>query len=687
MNIFIRCIFLMLGLVAYFTNFAQSNTTIYDLLTQLRLAEADTTRMDIYIQLANVYIQDEKNADKALNYANLALILANNYEEQKRQLLALDKLLQVHQKLQPDLAKSLAFLEEMQGIQNATTSAQEQAIILGHEGKLAIQLDNYPKAQQAFVQQLALYEQLQFQEGIAQVNYDLGALFSSQNAFEEALIYFNKSLEVYHSLQDIRNSIKALNALGRAYGQMGDFAKNLQYCSEALTLAQTTDNEQLTANINANIGYAYQHLNKPIEALRYLTVAHEMSEEIDDFALLAKTANEMGNIYLQLCELDKARQHLEQAEQLEKEHLESTVLRKAIHQSFYEFHDELGNRDTALWYLQNLITIKDALHDEERMQQLITNQIKYETQLKEEENKQLKARELEQKMVIQNQKIQNYVLLIIVLFVLSIAVVLWNLFKRKRSYNETLQAEVNKRTAQLEEMNKELVASNEKLEQSNNELERFAYIASHDLKTPLRSIISFLGLIERKIRKYNDETLGEYLRFARDNARQMHYLIQDVLEFSRVDTKDSPTEEVNLNDALIHVVQNLQEDMQSKQANVFVEEMPTVQANNVHVLQLFQNLIGNGIKYNQSSRPKVFVGHQKKGKSHIFYIRDNGIGIAPEFHEQIFEMFKRLHTKEVYAGTGIGLALCKKIVLGWGGDLWLKSEEGKGTTFYFSVPV
>ncbi|RMG78848.1 MAG: hypothetical protein D6714_17315 [Bacteroidetes bacterium] len=298
----------------------------------------------------------------------------------------------------------------------------------------------------------------------------------------------------------------------------------------------------------------------------------------------------------------------------------------------------------------------------------------------------MRQRELENKITIQNQRLQNYVLLIIIIVVLSASVILLNAFQRKKAYNKLLELEVQKRTGELAESNRELKNFNVKLEQSNNELERFAYIASHDLKSPLRNVISFLNLIERKLKDTSDKDIQEYLRFATDNARQMYNLIQDVLEYSRVSEKEVPVEKVDLNDSLMLVLQNLKEEMQSKQAVVFSKPLPVIEANSVHVLQLFQNLIGNGIKYNHSRKPKVVLNHRMDSANHVFSVIDNGIGISQEYHDQIFQMFKRLHTKEEYPGTGIGLALCKKIIDNLGGKIWLESTPGKGTTFHFSIP-
>jgi two-component system, chemotaxis family, sensor kinase Cph1 len=266
---------------------------------------------------------------------------------------------------------------------------------------------------------------------------------------------------------------------------------------------------------------------------------------------------------------------------------------------------------------------------------------------------------------------------------------LYQSLKRKKAYNEILGKEVQRRTEELRLSNDSILQTNKKLEQSNSELERFAYIASHDLKSPLRNIISFMNLIQRKLKNTEDKDIKEYLRFVTENATQMNVLIQDVLEFSRLDTEASTLriEKIDLNDTLMLAVQNLQENLQQSGGEIVSSKLPIIHANSVHFLQLLQNIVGNGLKYNQDEKPIVTIKHKELNNQHILSIHDNGIGIAPQYHDQIFEMFKRLHTKEEYKGTGIGLAICKKIVGSFNGKIWIESEVGKGSTFFISVPI
>jgi PAS domain S-box-containing protein len=224
------------------------------------------------------------------------------------------------------------------------------------------------------------------------------------------------------------------------------------------------------------------------------------------------------------------------------------------------------------------------------------------------------------------------------------------------------------------------------LEISNAELERFAYVASHDLQEPLRMVSSFLHLLEKKMEGQLDESTKQYIEFAVDGADRMKKLIQDLLLYSRVSTNKETLTWVDCNQVMEEVRQTLKPSIDETNATVNVRELPVIKAIRPQVIQLFQNLVGNALKYHGEEPPLIEVGCQGKNGLLEFYIRDNGIGINPRFFDKIFVIFQRLHNKTRYSGTGIGLSICKKIVERHGGSINVQSVPGKGTTFYFTLP-
>lgn len=252
-----------------------------------------------------------------------------------------------------------------------------------------------------------------------------------------------------------------------------------------------------------------------------------------------------------------------------------------------------------------------------------------------------------------------------------------------------LLAERESQNAALEGQKNQITAQNRKLERNSQELERIAYVASHDLKTPLRNVTGFLSLIRRRFNGDADLEMMEYLQFAEDGARQMYATIEALLEFSRIG-KEVEEEEwgvVNLNEVMETIRFNLQDFISKSGASLEWDALPSLYAKRVHMISLFQNLAENGIKYNKSGAPRVEVRYRAEAGQHHFEISDNGIGIAPEFHGRIFDIFKRLHTAQSYPGTGVGLALCRKIVEEYGGRIWVESREEEGARFCVSIPT
>jgi signal transduction histidine kinase len=236
------------------------------------------------------------------------------------------------------------------------------------------------------------------------------------------------------------------------------------------------------------------------------------------------------------------------------------------------------------------------------------------------------------------------------------------------------------------EAEKTLARQAQELTRSNAELEQFAYAASHDLQEPLRMVKSYVELIRRRYQGQLDEDADDFINFAVDGAERMRVLINDLLKYSRVTTHGQSFEPTDCAAVLEHTLTNLQIAIEESGAVVISHELPVVPADATQLLQLFQNLIGNAIKFRKKEiQPEIHLSAEHSRGEWTFSVRDNGIGIAPEYFERIFMIFKRLHHREAYDGTGIGLAVCQKIVERHGGRIWVESELGKGSTFYFTI--
>lgn len=232
-----------------------------------------------------------------------------------------------------------------------------------------------------------------------------------------------------------------------------------------------------------------------------------------------------------------------------------------------------------------------------------------------------------------------------------------------------------------------LNAKNVDLERSNKELEQFAYVASHDLQEPLRMVSSYMQLLESRYKDRLDSDASEFIGYAVDGAERMQRLIQDLLAFSRIGTKGKVPEPVSSEEALAAALKNLQIRLEESKAQVNHQPLPVVVADKNQLAQVFQNLLGNAMKFSGEDSPRIDIGVKKAGNFAEFSVRDHGIGFEPRHADRIFVLFQRLNSRELYEGTGIGLAICKKIVERHGGRIWAESQPGKGATFHFTFPL
>jgi len=245
--------------------------------------------------------------------------------------------------------------------------------------------------------------------------------------------------------------------------------------------------------------------------------------------------------------------------------------------------------------------------------------------------------------------------------------------ERKREERELKQAE-------------ELKQAMEALELSNRDLEQFAYVASHDLQEPLRMVSSFTQLLAKRYQGRLDKDADEFIDYIVAGAKRMQALINDLLTYSRVDTRGESFGPIDSGAAFNQAIANLRVAIEEGEAVITHDHLPPLIADNSQIVQLFQNLLVNAIKFRGKEPPRIHVSARQENNEWVFSFRDNGIGITPEYFDRVFVIFQRLHGREEYPGTGTGLAICKRIVERHGGRIWVESELNKGSTFYFAIP-
>lgn len=254
--------------------------------------------------------------------------------------------------------------------------------------------------------------------------------------------------------------------------------------------------------------------------------------------------------------------------------------------------------------------------------------------------------------------------------------------------NEELKGfvKITRDLSERRRVEEEIIQKSEELERSNTELEQFAYVASHDLQEPLRMITSYVQLLEKHYKDKLDQDAHDFINFAVDGARRMQTLIYSLLEYSRIN-RVKPFEHIDLDDTLDEVIKDLELSINDSHAKITWDKLPVIYGDKILIGQLFLNLIANAIKFRRQAPPEIHISCKKKNNFYHFSVSDNGIGIKKEYCEKIFIIFQRLHSKDKYPGTGIGLAICKKIVERHGGTIWVESDLNKGSVFQFTIKI
>ncbi|MCX9009723.1 MAG: ATP-binding protein [Candidatus Methanoperedens sp.] len=252
--------------------------------------------------------------------------------------------------------------------------------------------------------------------------------------------------------------------------------------------------------------------------------------------------------------------------------------------------------------------------------------------------------------------------------------------------SRTVGGAMDRAEAERKRAEEELARRAEELARSNAELEQFVYIASHDLQEPLRMISIFTQLLERRYKGRLDKDADEFITYIVDGAKHMQQMIEDLLAYSRIGTRGKPFEPTDFKAVLEQAVANLKPAIEENKAQVTHDPLPTAMADASQMVELFQHLINNAIKFRKEEPPRIHVSAKREGEDWVFSVQDNGTGISPEFMKRLFKIFQREHAAR-YPGTGVGLAICRRIVERQGGRIWAESVQGAGTTFYFTIPV
>ncbi|MBC8047107.1 MAG: hypothetical protein H7Y00_09955 [Fimbriimonadaceae bacterium] len=460
---------------------------------------------------------------------------------------------------------------------------------------------------------------------LASVYYNLFILFNQEGAEFTQEDYLQKAFQLYKDVDDKSGIANCYNSFAVFHYKKKSFESSLDYLLKAYAFAHESDAKTYLSIFCSNIGLVYSKMNRLEEGLKYFEEAKKINKEINSFYHTGHTYQQIGEAYLSTGDAKSGLSNYKKAEKIYIDIKVKTSL-TTIYQYIADAYYKLDQFDKAYEYEKKYAATLVEQFNDEKTFAIVKARNQFDLEKKEKEAELLR---------IKNEQIETYA---------------------------------------------------RQLEVSNNQLKQFAHIASHDLKEPLRMVSAYAKLLERSMSEKITEEEKEYLQFMLEGTSTMHNLVNDLLILSNINyiAEKHP---VNMNKVMKLLITNLDSTIKERNAKIIVKVLPVVYAEETQLLQLFLNLVINGIKYNTSKIPTIRISVKRKNGIQEFTVSDNGIGIDEEYREKVFMIFQRLHTRNEYSGTGIGLTICKKIIDQLGGTIWIEANKAGGSDFKFTVPA
>lgn len=524
-------------------------------------------------------------------------------------------------------------------------------------------------------------------------------------------------LQLSRSAGDVEKEVLALKNIAVVCGVKSNYKIGMQYFLEALDKCEAIGYRELLTQIQINVGTLYAHLFNYEEAIkRYQSVLKEHAEVLDD-RTKAAVFNNLGNIYFTTDRLKEALENFEKAHAIAEEcqfpemiaYALAQLSRTKISLKMYkaaaedaqwaaELFEKLGEINGIQINLLNLGSLAFYEKKYAKAVEMTGRAIEAAFHLKDDaaEIRSLKLLSAIYKGMGEFEKALEYQ---------ERYAEIQEEFAKQQRNRQFLDMEIRhairEQQKEIEQLTKEneykslllqksdqISRQNQELLRANEELRQFAYVASHDLKEPLRMIGSYTQIIQRITEKHPEDKSQQYFQFVIDGVQRMNNLLDGLLRYATIGNSKVEMEAVDLNQVMQICLTNLKIRIEETKADILLEKMPIVRGNSQLLTQLFQNLLGNALKFIQKdTQPIVNITAKTTEKSHVISITDNGIGISPEHQQRIFEIFHRLHSRAEYEGTGIGLSICQKIAKCHNGFIGVRSEEGQGATFYLEIPA
>ena len=579
-------------------------------------------------------------------------------------------------------------------------------------GSVQLDRNNYSAAKKFYSEGIIAYQKGNYDAGLAHCNLNLGNVYITQFLYPEGIQYYYNALKKYEDLGMHRYMGMCNNNIGNIYKDLNNFPKAYEHYKKA-SEAYLLDKDSIQiVNVNLNIGATYLDEEKYDQAIQILYKTLEDTKSIGFNPLIPVIYNNLASCHINLGNYDLAEKNnrlaikyaqlnnnkldefqanflISEIYLRRKKYTEAILLAQKTYAQakkyrqvdlmadilkvLYTAHKSVNHFEQSLHFLELYNSYQDSLFNEDRLKLPLSKDFEYKLKKqKREQTIQQEKEKLAYESSLAFKNLMLYVLGIGLLVLGFLAFVMYQMIKAKRLAER-----------ELENKNKVL----KKYIESNIQLEQFAHIASHDLKSPLRTVGSFSSLLKRRAASKLNENELEYLDMISNAAKLMWNLVDDLMVYSQVNALQMNLESKNVNSLLNEVIANLDFSIKEKNAIINISQMPQVaMVDETKIRQVFQNLIANSLKFMPAgTTPKIKIDCKEEGNFWKFSVQDNGIGISEDYHDKIFKPYQQLHTKDKFEGTGMGLAICKKIIEKHGGTIYFESKIGEGTTFFFTI--
>lgn len=524
-------------------------------------------------------------------------------------------------------------------------------------GGINVQKGNLSLAKRHLFTALELYHQFcDDLELLATIQLSIGSYYFDEGDFENALLYFLKILQ--YNIEHLKPAL--YNNIASVYLKLKQYNRAFNYLFRGLKISKNLRDKDRKIFFLYNIGEAYKFQKDYDKAIDYYGRAAEAIEDINGYQYMkCLCLTQIGIVKCDLGEYKAAFMNYQKALKVSREYKldreEVRILRR-IGEMMLTQSNHIGFLD---YQYQSIALAEEHQLFHEKLENLKNLKDYYQKQ-----NNYIKAYEYAEAVISLQNKIFT---------------------KERDSKIAQIVKEKSYEIALLEKKNSQIEERNDLLIRTNKELEEFAYVVAHDLREPLRSIISFTNLLERRYKANIDQSGREFMNYIVNSAKHMSSLLADLLEYTTVDKSEIYRENIPVREVVNQILSLLNASITESNTRFEIGELPEVACNRTHLKQMFQQLIHNAIKFRRRDRQCVIeIEYEEREEHYLFIVRDNGIGIKQEYLDKIFKIFNRLDKKK-YKGTGIGLAICKKIVQLYGGEIWVTSKPNEGSTFYFTL--